>query len=161
MLLLRVTSMSKGINFTPSLAESTFTTRRPSSYTRHGCIRLAPIVQYSPLLPPVGVWTVSLSSSVAGHPLRPARDRRLGEPLPHQQANPIWAHPMARGPRVPSLVLRRYAVLATVSSSCPLHQAVSQTLLTRPPLVSETASCFPVTVRLACVRPAASVQSEP
>ncbi|MGM8325226.1 hypothetical protein, partial [Escherichia coli] len=24
----------------------------------------------------------------------------------------------------------------------PLHQAVSQTLLTRPPLVSETASCF-------------------
>ena len=25
----------------------------------HGCIRLAPIVQYSPLLPPVGVWTVS------------------------------------------------------------------------------------------------------
>ena len=42
-----------------------------------------------------------LSSSVAGHPLRPARDRRLGEPLPHQQANPIWAHPMARGPKVP------------------------------------------------------------
>ena len=27
--------------------------------TRHGWIRLAPIVQYSPLLPPVGVWTVS------------------------------------------------------------------------------------------------------
>ncbi len=44
--------------------------------------------------------------------------------------------------RSPSLVLRRYAVLATVSSSYPLHQAVSQTLLTRPPLVSETASCF-------------------
>ncbi len=29
-----------------------------------------------------------LSSSVADHPLRPARDRRLGEPLPHQLANP-------------------------------------------------------------------------
>lgn len=42
-----------------------------------------------------------LSSSVAGHPLRPARDRRLGEPLPHLLANPIWAHPMARGPKVP------------------------------------------------------------
>lgn len=79
---------------------------------------------------------------MAGHPLRPARDRRLGEPLPHQQANPIWAHLMARGPKVPSLVLRRYAVLATVSSSYPLHQAVSQTLLTRPPLVSKAASCF-------------------
>ncbi|AHM55305.1 hypothetical protein CF60_26395 [Escherichia coli] len=33
--------------------------------------------------------------------LRPARDRRLGEPLPHLLANPIWAHPMARGPKVP------------------------------------------------------------
>src|SRR5215472_14495406 len=36
-----------------------FTTRRPSSLTRRCCIRLSPIVQYSPLLPPVGVWTVS------------------------------------------------------------------------------------------------------
>ncbi|OUE70259.1 hypothetical protein AZ007_003353, partial [Citrobacter freundii] len=33
--------------------------------------------------------------------LRPARDRRLGEPLPHLLANPIWAHLMARGPKVP------------------------------------------------------------
>ncbi|OUI19467.1 hypothetical protein AZZ73_003064, partial [Klebsiella pneumoniae] len=42
----------------------------------------------------------------------------------------------------------------------PLHQAVSQTLLTRPPLVTrEQALC--ATARLACVRPAASVQSEP
>ena len=38
-----------------------FTTRRPSSLTRRGWIRLAPIVQYSPLLPPVGVWAVSQS----------------------------------------------------------------------------------------------------
>ena len=30
------------------------TTRRPPSRTRRRCIRLAPIVQYSPLLPPVG-----------------------------------------------------------------------------------------------------------
>ncbi len=36
-----------------------FTTRRPSSPTRRRCIRLSPIVQDSPLLPPVGVWTVS------------------------------------------------------------------------------------------------------
>src|SRR3954465_14879114 len=28
-----------------------------------------------------------LSPSVADHPLRPATDRRLGEPLPHQLAN--------------------------------------------------------------------------
>ena len=38
-----------------------FTTLRPSSLTRHGWIRLSPIVQYSPLLPPVGVWAVSQS----------------------------------------------------------------------------------------------------
>ncbi len=36
-----------------------FTIRRPSSHTRRGCVRLSPIAQYSPLLPPVGVWTVS------------------------------------------------------------------------------------------------------
>ena len=38
-----------------------FTTLRPSSYTRRSWIRLSPIVQYSPLLPPVGVWAVSKS----------------------------------------------------------------------------------------------------
>ena len=36
-----------------------FTTRRPSSLTRRRCIRLSSIVQYSLLLPPVGVWPVS------------------------------------------------------------------------------------------------------
>ncbi len=36
-----------------------FTTRRPSSLTRRRCVRLSPIAQDSPLLPPVGVWTVS------------------------------------------------------------------------------------------------------
>ena len=45
--------------FRPS--RQSFTTRRPSSLTRHCWIRLAPIVQYSPLLPPVGVWAVSQS----------------------------------------------------------------------------------------------------
>ena len=39
--------------------QQNFTIRRPSSFTRRCCIRLSPIVQYSPLLPPVGVWTVS------------------------------------------------------------------------------------------------------
>ena len=42
-----------------ALEQKRFTTRRPPSRTRRRCIRLAPIVQYSPLLPPVGVWTVS------------------------------------------------------------------------------------------------------
>ena len=34
-----------------------------------------------------------LSSNVAVHPLRPATDRRFGEPLPHQLANQTRAHP--------------------------------------------------------------------
>ena len=51
-------------------------------------------MENSLLLPPVGVWTV-LSSSLAGHPLRPAKDRRLGELLPHQQANLTQAIPKA------------------------------------------------------------------
>ncbi len=38
---------------------------------------------------------VCLSPSVADHPLKPARDRRLGKPLPYQLANPTWADLMA------------------------------------------------------------------
>ena len=38
-----------------------FTTRRPSSFTRRCCVRVSPIAQYPPLLPPVGVWAVSQS----------------------------------------------------------------------------------------------------
>ena len=49
-------------------------------------------MENSLLLPPVGVWAV-LSPSLADHPLRPANDRRLGEPLPHQQANHAQAVP--------------------------------------------------------------------
>ncbi len=42
--------------FLPS--RQSFTTRRPSSPTRRRCVRVSPIAQDSPLLPPVGVWTV-------------------------------------------------------------------------------------------------------
>ncbi len=53
-----------------------FTTRRPSSHTRRRCVRVSPIAQYSPLLPPVGVWAVSQSrcgwsSSQASYPSSP------------------------------------------------------------------------------------------
>ena len=41
--------------------EKEFTTRRPSSSTRRRCVRVSPIAQDSPLLPPVGVWAVSQS----------------------------------------------------------------------------------------------------
>ena len=53
-----------------------FTTRRPSSLTRRGSLRLAPIGEDSLLLPPVGVWAVSQSQcgrspSQAGYPSSP------------------------------------------------------------------------------------------
>ena len=53
-----------------------FTIRRPSSSTRRCWVRLAPIAQNSPLLPPVGVWTVSQfqcgrPSSQTGYPSLP------------------------------------------------------------------------------------------
>jgi hypothetical protein len=54
---------------------------------------------------------------VAGRPLRPATDRRLGEPLPHQLANPTSAHPIARGLATPAFSRRTYAVLANLSVS--------------------------------------------
>ena len=38
-----------------------FKARRAVACTRHGWIRITPIVQYSSLLPPVGVWAVSQS----------------------------------------------------------------------------------------------------
>ena len=57
---------------------------------------------------------------MAGHPLRPATDRRLGEPLPHQPANQTRVH------RIPSRLftlchatLCAYAVLAPISKCYP------------------------------------------
>ena len=96
-----------------------FTTRRPSSFTRRCCIRVSPIVQYSPLLPPVGVWTVS-QFNVADHPLRSATDRRLGRPLPCQLANPTRVHLVPINlSTLYHAVLCAYAVLAVISNCYP------------------------------------------
>ncbi len=69
-------------------------------------------MENSLLLPPVGVWAV-LSPSLADHPLRPANDRSLGEPLPHQQTNHTQAIPKARK----ALLRRAHAVLDTISGA--------------------------------------------
>ena len=58
---------------------------------------------------------------MAGRPLRPATDCRLGEPLPHQLANPTLAHPIAQGLTIPcfppiSFEKGTYAVLANLST---------------------------------------------
>ena len=61
-----------------------------------------------------------LSPNVAVHPLRPATDRRLGEPLPHQLANRTRIHliPINILP-LHHAVLWSYAVLAEISLRYP------------------------------------------
>ena len=61
-----------------------------------------------------------LSPNVAGRPLRPATDRRLGGPLPRQPANQTRAPPVP--PELSAhghAALRAYAVLAAVSGCYP------------------------------------------
>ena len=97
---------------------------------------------------------------MAGRPLRPATDRRHGEPLPHHLANPISATPKAKGLAIPSFppqgicgISVTFATLSPTSGHVPmLYSPVRHS----PPGASSRAA-----VRLACVRHAASVQSEP
>ena len=61
-----------------------------------------------------------LSPNVADRPLRPAKDRCLGRPLPHQQANLTQAHPIVKASKERlSFPLRVYAVLIQVSLGYP------------------------------------------
>ena len=99
---------------------------------------------------------------MAGRPLRPATDRRLGEPLPHQLANPISAAPIARGPsypRSPAFSLRTYAVLAILSDSYPPRLGTFRYIT--HPFAARRQGCPRAAARLACVKHSASVQSEP
>src|ERR1700739_1422552 len=91
-----------------------------------------------------------LSPSEADHPLRPATDRRLGEPLPHQLANQTRADPSAIN-LSPYGLCRYYPKFPWV---VPNRRVRSHVLLSRLPLPLRGA-------RLACVKPAASVRSEP
>ncbi len=105
-----------------------------------------------------------LSSSVADHPLRPATRLRLGEPLPHQQAD------RPRDPlETPSQAL--------VNKRCRLspHPALIQVSLGYSGIQGRFLTCYaPVrrslssyiaikfnTARLACLNHVASVHSEP
>jgi hypothetical protein len=96
---------------------------------------------------------------VAGHPLRPATRRSLGEPLPHQQADRPRAHPPP-----PELSTTNpcgqwsYPVLATVSDGYP---RVKGRLLTCYSPVRRSCTPKGLTARLACVKHAASVRPEP
>ena len=97
---------------------------------------------------------------MAGRPLRPATDRRLGRPLPHQQANQPSAAHRARGPEgSPALIRGCHAVLANLSAGCPPPRGTFR-CLTHPSATRRQAEAR-AAVRLACVKHAASVQSEP
>ena len=93
---------------------------------------------------------------MADHPLRPATDHRLGRPLPHQQANPTRAPPLAINL---SRISPAYAVLAEVSLGYPPQEGrfprATHPCATRGPGEPKPR------VRLACVKHAASVRSEP
>ena len=103
---------------------------------------------------------------MAVHPLRPATDRRLGGPLPHQPANQTRVHLVP--PEFFTLLhakLCAYAVLAVVSNCCP---PVQGRLPTRYSPVRHSVTKISIRrnrlkrfVRLACVRHAASVHPEP
>ena len=95
---------------------------------------------------------------MADHPLRPATDHCLGRPLPHQLANPTRAPPRAIN-LSPVITHRAHAVLAEVSLGYPPQQGrfPRATHPCATPLGAEA----PRSVRLACVKHAASVRSEP
>ena len=97
---------------------------------------------------------------MADHPLRPATDRRLGRPLPHQLANPTSAAPITRGRfQSPAFPLRTYAVLAWLSPGYPPLQDAFRCVT--HPFATRHQGCPRAAVRLACVKHSASVQSEP
>ena len=97
-------------------------------------------------------------------PLRPATDQSLGEPLPHQLAN------RARAPPTASLRTLSPAAEAT-GISCGISPAfagvspsvgqVAHVLLTRAPCAHPLYCYRKLRTRLACVKHAASVRSEP
>ncbi len=103
---------------------------------------------------------------MTGRPLRPANHHSLGGPLPHQLANGTRAHPGAVACKQRPPLIRKTEVSRTPSGIStpfevlfPTPGQVTHALLTRAPLYSS--SCPEFLVRLACVRHAASVRSEP
>ena len=96
---------------------------------------------------------------MAGRPLRPATRHRLGRPLPHQQADRPRVHPPPKNFPPEAMPPQ---VVSGISPGFPeLSQSggqVTHVLLTRSPLIPARKR---FTVRLACVKHAASVRPEP
>ena len=97
---------------------------------------------------------------MAVHPLRPATRRRLGRPLPHQQADRPRAHPTPKKLSNHHTKNGSYPVLDPVSQAYPEVQGRSPTCYS-PVRHSSTSASRGLSVRLACVKHAASVRPEP
>ena len=97
---------------------------------------------------------------MAVHPLRPATRRRLGRPLPHQQADRPRAHPTPKKLSNHHTKNGSYPVLDPVSQAYPEVQGRSPTCYS-PVRHSSTPASRSLSVRLACVKHAASVRPEP
>ena len=101
---------------------------------------------------------------MGGHALTPPTHRRLGGPLPHQLANGTRAPPKARGLKDPTLsrqnfTIVSYSVLPGVSTGYPQLQGRSLTRYSPVRRYTRPRKDFPA--RLACVKRAANVRSEP
>ena len=100
------------------------------------------------------------------HPLRPATRHRLGRPSPHQQADRPRAHPPPKTPKGASFPgppcdrPRISRISHTFMRLSRRRGQVTHVLLTRSPLI-QNQQADPFTVRLACVKHAASVRPEP
>ena len=99
---------------------------------------------------------------MADRPLRPATRRRLGRPLPHQQADRPRAPPWPKN--FPPAPMREQVMSGINPRFRRLSQSqgqVAHVLLTRSPLDLHQ-YCYRLDlVRLACVKHAASVRPEP
>ena len=98
---------------------------------------------------------------MAVQPLSPATHRRLGGPLPRQPANGPQAHPPALPQELSRPCIRRAVscgIITCFHVLFPTGGQITHVLLTRPPLPPTRGWTF---VRLACLRRAASVRSEP
>ena len=100
---------------------------------------------------------------MADRPLRPATDRRLGGPLPRQQANPPRARPRSEAEATFSIRPERlmgYPVLIRVSPSYPGTKGGLLTCYSPVRRCPQNPKVL-VLARLACVKRAASVRPEP
>ena len=101
-----------------------------------------------------------LSSSVPDHPLRPGTRRRLGGPLPRQLADRPRANPAAAALRPPLPLREPWGINPPFGGLFPTTGHVTHVLRTRAPL-TEAVLLQLQSVRLACLKHAASVRSEP